>query len=121
MSLPQAISSHLVGPSPKYTLASGWTLLTEVGIAVADLAGLEPGVEPMPAIDFATRASAAGPSRLTLAEAAIDDLAAILHAGLTAITAASAAGRDTTRAAYTLWCEFVNARESLMALTAPPA
>ena len=100
-------------------LAAGWALLHEAGEAVAALAQL--GGEPVavsPA-DFAMRAAAAGPTRLALAEQMIDDCAAALHTGITALAAAAEAGRDTTAAALTLWREFDRARGALIALTTP--
>ena len=100
-------------------LAVGWALLHEAGDALAELAQLgreAPAIAPR---DFAMRAAAAGPARLALAEQAIDDCAALLHSGLTAIVAATEKGRDCTAASLTLWREFDRAREGLLALTAP--
>ncbi len=100
-------------------LAAGWALLHEAGAAlaaIAQLGGEDNGIAPL---DFAMRAAAAGPARLALAERAIDDCAAALHAGLTALIAASEHGRDCTAAALTLWREFDRARGGLLALTAP--
>ena len=100
-------------------LAAGWALLHEAGEAVAGLAQL--GREPagIAASDFAMRAAAAGPARLALAEQMIDDCAAALHTGITALAAAAESGRDGTAAALTLWREFDRARAALLALTAP--
>lgn len=100
-------------------LAASWALLLEAGEAVADLAQLgRDGAAVFPR-EFAMRAAAAGPARLALAEQAIDDCAAALHTGLTALIAGGEAGRDTTAAALTLWREFDRARTGLLALTAP--
>lgn len=107
-------------PSADATLAAGWALLSEAGAAVASLASLEPAEQPLAPRAFALRAAAAGPARLALAERAIDDLAAVLHTGLAAITGASNAGRDVTTAANTLWREFDHARRGLLALTEAP-
>lgn len=100
-------------------LAAGWALLHEAGDAVAELAQL--GCEPIALSprDFALRAAAAGPARLALTEQAIDDCAAALHTGLTALLAAAEDGRDCTAASLTLWREFDRARIGLLALTAP--
>ena len=100
-------------------LAAGWALLHEAGDAVAELAqlGSEGGV--LSPREFAMRAAAAGPARLALAEQAIDDCAAALHSGLTALIAATEQGRDCTAASLTLWREFDRARDGLLALTAP--
>lgn len=101
------------------TLAAGWALLTEAGAAIADLANDRLDEAPIEPRDFAMRAAAAGPLRLASSERAIDDLAAVLHTGLTAITASAANGRDVTIAAAALWREFVHARASLLAMTEP--
>lgn len=100
-------------------LAAGWLLLHEAGAAIADLAQLGRGEAELAPGTFAMRAAAAGPARLALAEQAIDDCAAALHTGLTALMAGAAGGRDTTAAALTLWREFDRARAGLLALTAP--
>lgn len=100
-------------------LAAGWALLQEAGDAIADLAQL--GREPASIApdDFALRVAAAGPVRLALCERAIDDCAAALHCGLTALMSAGEQGRDCTAAALTLWREFDRSRSGLLALGAP--
>ncbi len=124
MAAPLLKSSPDFGPRPTQgtddsSLAAGWALLHEAGHALAGLAQL--GHEPLAIAprDFAMRAAAAGPARLALAEQAIDDCAAALHTGLTALAAATEARRDCTAAALTLWREFDRARSGLLALTAP--
>jgi hypothetical protein len=100
-------------------LAAGWALLLEAGNAVAELAQLGPEHCQITPRDFAMNAAAAGPNRLALAEQMIDDCAAALHTGITALIAASESGYDATAAALTLWREYDRAREALLALTAP--
>ena len=100
-------------------LTAGWALLHEAGDAIADLAQLGGDSLVLPPREFAMRAAAAGPARLALAEQSIDDCAAALHTGLTALIAGAEAGRDITAAALTLWREFDRARDGLLALTAP--
>lgn len=100
-------------------LAAGWMLLHEAGAAIGDLAQLGRDEAALAPGAFAMRAAAAGPARLALAEQAIDDCAAALHTGLTALMAGAAGGRDTTAAALTLWREYDRARAGLLALTAP--
>ena len=100
-------------------LAAGWALLLEAGEAVAELAQLGPEHCPVSPRDFAMRAAAAGPSRLALAERMIDDCAAALHTGITALISAGESGHDTTAAALTLCREYDRAREALLTLTAP--
>lgn len=100
-------------------LAAGWGLLLEAGDALAELAqlGREPAV--IAPREFAMRAAAAGASRLVMAEQAIDDCAALLHAGINALIVATEHRRDCTAAALTLWREFDRARDGLVVLTAP--
>ena len=100
-------------------LAASWALLHEAGAAIAGLAHLDTEREPMTPRDFAMRAAAAGPARLALAERGIDDCAAALHVGLSALIAGTQANRDISAAALTLWREFDHARSGLVALTAP--
>jgi hypothetical protein len=102
------------------SLSAGWALLHAAGDAIAELAQLGPEGDMLAPRDFAMRAAAAGPTRLALAEQAIDDCAAALHTGLTALIAGTHAGRDITAAAVTLWREFDRARIGLLALTASP-
>lgn len=101
-------------------LAEGWALLIEAGEAVAELAQLGSGHCEVSPSDFATRATTAGPSRLAVVEHLMDDCAAALHTGITALIAARSAQHDTTAAALTLWREFDRARGALLALTAAP-
>ena len=100
-------------------LAAAWALLHEAGDAIAGLAQLGCETAPITPHDFAMRAAAAGSTRLALTETAIDDCAAALHSGLTALIAATEQGRDCTAASLTLWREFDRARCGLLALTAP--
>ena len=106
-------------PDAATGLAGGWALLHEAGDAIAQLAQL--GREParLAPGEFALRLGPAGQARLALAEQAMDDCAAVLHSGLTALIRATEAGRDCTAAALTLWREFDRARAGLLALTAP--
>jgi hypothetical protein len=123
--LPASIPVNDRGLSPPLDiatgLAAGWELLHEAGEAIAGLAQLGSEPHPIAARDFAMRAAAAGPARLALAEQAIDDCAAALHSGLTALMAGVDAGRDITAAALTLWREFDRARTGLLNLTATPS
>lgn len=114
---PAPAESH-VAPPPG-GLAEAWALLHEAGDALAQRAQLAPDPSPVAPRDFAIRTMAAGPARLMVAEWMIDDCAASLHSGLTALIAAEEAGRDTAAVAMTLWREFDRARSGLLALTQP--
>lgn len=99
-------------------LAAGWALVVEAGEAIASLAQLAPEARAIAPREFAMRAAAAGPARVALAEDLVDDCAAALHVGLTALLAATQSGRDPTAAALTLWREQDRARSALLALVA---
>lgn len=103
---------------PPGGLAASWALLHEAGEAIADLAQLGHQTAGLSPRDFAMRAATAGPVRLALTEQAIDDCAAALHCGLTALMTATEQGRECTAAALTLWREFDRARGGLLALSA---
>ena len=120
LSAPTPPYGHSAGHQrdPVAGLAAGWELLHHASEAIAQLAQLGSEAHPIAPRDFAMRAAAAGPARLALAEQAIDDCAAALHTGITALMAAADAGRDITAAALTLWREFENARMGLLNLTA---
>lgn len=121
MATPQALTQFASGSQvdPAGGLAAGWALLLEAGEAIAELAQLGPAPAALHPREFAMRAAAAGPARLALAQQGIDDCAAALHTGLTALAAGKAAGRDCTAAALTLWREFDRARAAMLALTTP--
>lgn len=101
-------------------LAAGWALIHEARDALAALA--DSGREPLPLSprEFAMRAAAAGPARLAAAERALDDCAATLHIGLTALIGAQEKGQECAVVALTLRREFERARAGLLSLTAPP-
>ena len=62
------------------------------------------------------RAVAIGGAKLAMVVRGIDDLAAVMQPGLRALLSLTAQGQDTTSAALTLWREFHNAREAILAL-----
>lgn len=118
-----APATDVPAPSGNYAdggLAAGWALLHEAGDAIAAIAHLQGEPIPIAPRDFAMRAAAAGPVRLAATGQAIDDCAAALHTGLTALIAASGQGRDCTAASLTLWHEFDRARAGLLAMIATP-
>jgi len=117
--LPDANPVSATPADPEGGLSEGWALLHEAADAIAALAQLGAEGATLGPREFAMRAAASGPARLALAEQAIDDCAAALHTGLTALIAGAEAGRDTTAAALTLWREFDRARTGLLSLTAP--
>lgn len=101
------------------TLALRWEAIHDAAGAVAAFARLatqplRPDVRHFPQAlrDF-------GGWRRDLAQQGVEDLAAILEPGLTALLAVHDSGADAAPAAMALWQEFLAARDALLAL-APP-
>ena len=111
-------------PATDAALASAsslkWTVLHDAASHVAALAGLER--EPLtPDIhDFPALLREAVPWRRGLAERAIDDMAAVMEPGISALLGIEARGADARPAALALWREFTEARAAVLALL-PPA
>lgn len=93
-----------------------WTALHEAAGVVALLAGL-PSEAPHPAArSFPVLIGNAGGWRLATAEQGIDDLAAIMEAGITALLAVHTRGANAAAPAMALWHEFREARDGLLKL-----
>lgn len=93
-----------------------WAALHEAAGVVALLAGLPPE-PPHPAVRrFPALIGNAGGWRLEMAEQGIDDLAAIMEAGISALLAVHTRGANTGAPAMALWYEFREAREGLLKL-----
>lgn len=100
------------------SLSRRWTALHKAAGVIATLAGEAPG----PAADvlaFPDRMRRAPHWRRTLAEQGIEDLAAIMEPGLSALIAVHSHGRDAAAPARALWHEFTAARDALVRLAAP--
>ncbi|KPL69149.1 hypothetical protein SZ64_14155 [Erythrobacter sp. SG61-1L] len=96
--------------------AAQWAALQDAAAVVAHLAGIEPEQPTPEIIAFPETIRHAGAWRRQLAEKGIDDLAAILEPGITALLAVNARGADTTAPAQALWHEFLAARTALLSL-----
>ena len=96
-----------------------WAALGEAGVAVAMLAGIEaePPNKLIRNLPGLLRDSKVW--QRDLAIGAIDDLAAIMEAGLSALLAVNARGTDCRAAAFALWKEFTAARSALLVLLPP--
>ena len=97
-----------------------WIALQDAAAAVAALAGAQaepsrPEIRNFPALIRDT-----GGWRHALAQTGVDDLAAVMEPGLTALLAVNARGNDASAPAMALWKEFLCARGAILAL-APPA
>jgi hypothetical protein len=100
-------------------LAAQWDAVHEAAAAVGILAQL--GEEEMSeeVRSLPPRAFELGGSKLKLVARGIEDLAAVMRPGLRALLSLTATGQDTTTAALTLWREFHNAREAILAFARP--
>ncbi len=97
-------------------LAAQWDAVHEAATAVGILAqlGEEPADESIRSLP--ERAVALGGPKHAMIARGIDDLAAVMQPGLRALLSLDGQGHDTTSAALTLWREFHNAREAILAL-----
>lgn len=96
--------------------AAKWAALQDAASVVATLAGISPEPLSSEIRAFPETIRHAGAWRRELAEKGIDDLAAILEPGITALLAVNARGGDTLAPAQALWHEFTEARSALLAL-----
>lgn len=97
-------------------LALKWTALHAAAEVVASLAGRAVDPLPMATQAFTPAVEHAGGWRLELARQGIDDIAAIMEPGLSALIAVRAQGGDPQAAADALWREFDQARRAVLAL-----
>ena len=98
------------------SLEAQWAALQEAAGAVAALAGLAPEKSTPQVRHYPALIERADGWRRDLATDGIADLSAMMRPGLQALLAVSAAGRDPTAAALTLWREYRHARAALLAL-----
>lgn len=97
-----------------------WAALSEAGLVVATLAGLEPERPTAEVRNFPALIRDAEGWRREMAENGVADLAAMMEPGIAALLAVSARGSDPSPAALALWREFTRARAAILALL-PPA
>lgn len=98
------------------SIARKWFALHEAAAAVGAVAGLAAGPLHSDIRGFPAAICAAGGWRQEWAEQDIDDLAAVLEAGLTALLALQARGIKAGAPATMLWHEFIAGRDALMSL-----
>lgn len=110
-------------PAGAVSLTDTWHALHEAAAIVGALAGRsvaeDAGASPAAIEAFPETIFHAGGWRLALAQQGLDDLAAILETGVSALLAVSARGRSPACAAAALHDEFRAARAGLLALVAP--
>jgi hypothetical protein len=97
-----------------------WSTLHDAAAAVGAIAGLASEPLTPEARNFPAVMRGAGGWRRDLVEQGIEDLAAIMEPGLSALVSARAQGVNPTAAARALWQEFQAARDALLALAPPP-
>lgn len=100
-------------------IARKWFALHDAAAAVGAVAGLATGPLHSDIRGFPAAIYAAGGWRQEWAEQDIDDLAAVLEAGLTAPLALQARGIKAGAPATMLWHEFIAGRDALMSLLPP--
>jgi hypothetical protein len=107
------------GPGPG-AVSRKWAALHEAAAVVCALAGEEPEKSTAEVRNFPAMIRDAVGARRELAEKGVEDLAAVMEPGITALLAVNARGIDAAHAARALWREFVTARAAVLAL-APPS
>ncbi len=117
--IPGAPSRAALGEAPASASSLKWAVLHDAANHVAAVAGVEP--EPVTAgiRGFPALLREAAPWRRGLAEQAIDDMAAVMEPGITALLGIEARGADARPAALALWREFTEARDAVLALIPP--
>lgn len=102
-------------------LARKWAALHEAAGTLALLAGTDSdGGDHGHSDDYPAAILASAGWRLVLAEQGLDDLTAIMDAGLVALLSVHDHGADPAPAARALWQEFAAARAALITLLPPP-
>jgi hypothetical protein len=107
-------------PAPAADFGAKWATLLQAAGVVAALAGRPDDPIRAEVRDFPQAMAAAGGWRLALAAQGVDDLAAVMEPGLTALLAIHGRGADPAVAAEALWEEFAAACGALLALLPPP-
>ncbi|MCT2401567.1 hypothetical protein [Novosphingobium mangrovi (ex Huang et al. 2023)] len=100
------------------TLGVKWATLHEAAGAIAAMAGIATDTLPVEVQAFPAALRDAGGWRLRLVEQGIEDLAALMQAGLSALLSAHAHGTRPHAAAQALWEEFILARDVMLGLAA---
>lgn len=113
--VPYAHDAAQPGGEGGSALAQKWAALHAVAELVASLGHVEPGPVPEAEV-FGPALERAGGWRLDLARQGVDDIAAMLEPGLSALLTVHGQGGDTRAAATALWHEFDRARQPLLAL-----
>ena len=111
-----ALSSETADRATQLSSARKWAALNEAAMAVAELTGLPPQERMVAPCDVSEEFLGSDDWHAALARQTIDDLAAIMDTGITALLEAHARGADTRAASECLWGEFRTACDGLNAL-----
>jgi hypothetical protein len=96
-----------------------WSALHDAAAVVASLAGLAPENRKPDVRNFPAIMRDTGGWRCEQARQGVDDLAAMMEPGLSALLAVHARGISPAPAALALWQEFLAARSQLLELMPP--
>jgi len=94
-------------------LARRWVAVHAAAAAVASLAQIAPEQDSRKAPDFAAFIATAPGWKADLLRNGLDDIAAFMQSGLTALLAANTAGRNPAAAAFALLTQFEHSRDAL--------
>jgi hypothetical protein len=108
------------GQGSASALSMKWSALHDAATIVGALAGIPGETMRSDVRSFPLVMREAGGWRRDAAEQGIEDLAAVMEPGLSALLAAHARGASPAAPALALWQEFLAARDALLTL-APPA
>jgi hypothetical protein len=108
-----------LGGAAASAMSVKWTAVHDAAAAVGELAGEPPEFRTPEVHNFPAIMRDAGGWRFIVAQEGVDDLAAIMEPGLTALLALHGRGVPTLAPAQALWHEFQSARAALLALIPP--
>jgi hypothetical protein len=107
------------GQSPASASSLKWAALQDAANVVATLAGLELERTTAEIRNFPALIREAAPWRRELAERGIEDMAAVMEAGIAALLGVNARGANPRPAALALWREYIQARTAVLSLLPP--
>jgi hypothetical protein len=107
------------GQSPASASSLKWAALQDAANVVATLAGLELERTTAEIRNFPALIREAAAWRRELAERGIEDMAAVMEAGIAALLGVNARGADPRPAALALWREYIEARAAVLSLLPP--
>ena len=96
-----------------------WAAIHDAAAALGELAAEPPEFRKPEVRNFPAIMRDTGGWRFIVAQEGVDDLAAIMEPGLTALLALHGRGAPTLAPAQALWLEFQSARAALLALIPP--